>query len=62
MIKHRSINTELFEEFLRLLRKKNKKQRLAIFMDNLSVHKTLRIRSVMQELNMEQIFSEPYSP
>ena len=31
-------------------------------MDNLSVHKTLRIRAVMQELDMVPIFSVPYSP
>jgi hypothetical protein len=31
-------------------------------MDNLSVHKTLRVRAVMQELDMVPIFSVPYSP
>ena len=31
-------------------------------MDNLNVHKTLLVRSVMQELDMIPIFSVPYSP
>jgi hypothetical protein len=31
-------------------------------MDNLSVHKTIKVQKAMSELNMISIFSVPYSP
>jgi len=62
LIKPRSINSDSFIEFLKLLKSKNKGKRLAIFMDNLSVHKTFKVRETMRKLNMIPIYNVPYSP
>ena len=40
----------------------NNKRKLALFMDNLSVHKTERIRALYKSLNIKPLFNIPYSP
>ena len=48
--------------FLRQLAEINKGKRLAIVMDNLAVHKTLNVKSLMRELGFVWIYVVPYSP
>ncbi len=45
-----------------MIRESNPEGRLAIFMDNLYVHKTKEIVKTLEDLNMLSIFSVPYSP
>ena len=40
----------------------NNKRRLALFMDNLKVHKTEGVRSLYKSLNIKPLFNIPYSP
>ena len=61
------INTEItnqdnFQEFLKDLRRKNKKTLLALFLDQLNVHKTKKVRELMEKLHINPIFNVGYSP
>ena len=61
------VNTEItnqdnFQDFLKDLRRTNKKTPLALFLDQLSVHKTKKVRELMQSLNINPIFNVGYSP
>ena len=58
----KSVNTEKFIQYLVNLRNANLYQRIAIFMDNLSVHKTLLVRAKMMELQISALFNVPYQP
>jgi len=59
---NKSVNTEKFIQYLVNLRNANLYQRIAIFMDNLSVHKTLLVRAKMMELQISALFNVPYQP
>ena len=37
-------------------------QRLALFMDNLSAHKTIKVKELLSRLGIEYIFNVPYQP
>lgn len=52
----------MFLEYLRELRRKNGTKRIAVFMDNLAVHKGDEVLTEMTKLNMVRIFNVPYSP
>ena len=39
----KALNEESFKEYLKVLASKNKRKKLVVFMDNLSVHKTREI-------------------
>lgn len=41
---------------------KNKHHKIALFMDNLQVHKTSFIKLKLQELGIEPIYNTPYTP
>ena len=63
MIAPFSINSDSFIDFLYQLRHEQQGDgKLALFMDNLSVHKTNKVQQAMHDLNMISIFSVPYSP
>ncbi len=62
LVRDRSIDQSSFVDFLTDLRATNGNHRLAIFMDNLAVHKTAKVRRAMADLNMDPIFNVPYSP
>ena len=62
MIKEHSIDKDSFMEFILSLADHNQGVRLAIFMDNLNVHKTKRVNDLMTNLEIYPIFSVPYSP
>ena len=58
----RSISSEQFIKFLEELSRKFKKKPLAIFMDNLMVHKSSEVREAYVKLKITPIFNIPYSP
>ena len=51
-----------FEVFLEKLRKANPEGGLSLFMDNLRVHTTLRVKAAYERLKITPIFNVPYQP
>ena len=62
LVKEFSIDQDSFIEFIQSLADQNQGVRLAIFMDNLNVHKTKRVDYLIKRLKIYPIFSVPYSP
>ena len=58
----KAINTEVFVGFVRQLSEKLAGDDFALFLDNLSVHKTKDAKSLFEELNITEIFNVPYCP
>jgi DDE superfamily endonuclease len=58
----RAINTEVFVAFVRQLAEKFAGIDFALFLDNLSVHKTKDAKLLFEELNITEIFNVPYCP
>ena len=58
----RSMDTQKFILFLQQLSEKNEDQRLAVFMDNLRVHRSRLALAEYQNLDIRPIFNVPYSP
>ena len=58
----KSVDQKKFEDYLDNLYIANKHDKLAIFMDNLSVHKTTSIKMKLHELGIEPIYNVPYHP
>ena len=58
----RAINTEVFVAFVRQLAEKFDGNDFALFLDNLSVHKTKDAKLLFEELNITEIFNVPYCP
>ena len=58
----KAINTESFVTFIHSLTAKLGGGDFAIFLDNLSVHKTKEAKLVFEENNITEIFNVPYSP
>ena len=58
----RSINTETFVAFVRQLSQKLAGEDFALFLDNLSVHKSGQAKLLFEELNITEIFNVPYCP
>ena len=61
-IQTKAFNRWEFIQYLYWLRYINGKTPLAIFMDNLSVHKTLVTQKAYENLDIKPIFNLPYSP
>ena len=57
-----AINTEVFIPFVRQLSEKLGGGDFALFLDNLSVHKTKEAKRLFEELNITEIFNVPYCP
>ena len=57
-----SVNIPKFKEFLQELRENNGDEKIALFMDNLSAHKSEKSRAEMARLGFRCIFNVPYSP
>ena len=57
-----AITSETFEHFVRTLRRRYHKRPLAIFMDNLQVHKSKVMGPIYQELNIKPVLNIAYSP
>ena len=58
----KAVDHELFIEYLKVLRSKNKGKSIVVFMDNLQVHKKAETLDCMKELHIEWIWNVPYSP
>ena len=61
-IQEKAFNQWEFIQFLYWLRFTNGQAPLAIFMDNLSVHKTLAAQTAYRRLDIKPIFNLAYSP
>ena len=57
-----SVNIDKFLEYLAKLREANPDDKIAIFMDNLSVHTSDRAKDAMREHGFRWIYNVPYSP
>jgi transposase len=58
----RAINTDVFVAFVRQLSEKLGGGDFALFLDNLSVHKTKDAKLLFEALNITEIFNVPYCP
>ena len=56
----RAINTDVFVAFVRQLSEKLGGGDFALFLDNLSVHKTKDAKLLFEALNITEIFNAPY--
>ena len=57
-----SVNIPKFKEFLQELRDQNGDEKIALFMDNLSAHRSEKSKVEMARLGFRTIFNVPYSP
>ena len=57
-----SIDIPKFEDYLVSLRRKNRKDKLCLYIDNLKAHTSRRVKRKMDELGMRYIYNCPYSP
>ncbi len=62
LIHDRSISTPEFLDFLEQLSELNSGKPIALFLDNLSVHRTNVAATAMRRLLIQPIFNVPYSP
>ena len=58
----KSIDQTKFIKFLRTLRRKYPFDKMALFMDRLSVHRCRQVQSVMKELKLGWVLNASYSP
>jgi len=58
----RAIKTEEYLQFLEKLKEKYPEERILLFIDNLSVHKTVDARAAYERLSITPVFNVPYSP
>ena len=62
LISDSAINQEDFMGFVKDLQRKNYKVKLALYMDNLVVHKTNNLKDLYTKLNIKALYNIPYSP
>ena len=58
----KAINTEIFVAFINQIADKLGGGDFALFLDNLSVHKTKDAKHLFEKLNITEIFNVPYCP
>jgi hypothetical protein len=58
----KSINSEVFVAFINQIAEKLGGGDFALFLDNLSVHKTKDAKHLFEKLNITEIFNMPYCP
>ena len=56
------MNTEKYITFLKELRRKHGKDRFTLYMDRLSVHKSVGAREMYEKLDIDTILAPVYSP
>ena len=61
-VTEKAINAKKYISFLTKLRKKLKKEKFCLFVDNLRVHKTVAVMKVYHDLKIIPIFNETYAP
>ena len=57
-----SVNIPKFQEYLAKLREENGDDKICIFLDNLSSHRSNQSKDTMRELGFKYVFNVPYSP
>ena len=57
-----SVNVQKFKEYIQELRNLNPEEKIALFMDNLSTHRSEKSRAEMTRLEFRCIFNVPYCP
>ena len=58
----KSVNIPKFKGYLQELRSRNGEEKIALFLDNLSAHKSDKSKEVAARLGFRLIFNVPYSP
>ena len=58
----KAINTEVFVSFINQIAENLRGGGFALFLDNLSVHKTKDAKHLFEKLNITEIFNVPYCP
>ena len=58
----KAINTEVFVSLVKKMSEKVGGEDFALFLDNLSVHKTKEAKLLFESLNITEIFNVPYCP
>jgi len=58
----RSVDVKKFKQYLQELREQNGTDKIALFMDNLAVHKSEKSKEEMTKLGFRFIWNVPYSP
>ena len=58
----KSVDIPKFKEYIEGLRADNKDKKIAIFMDNLSVHHSRKTKEALAELEIPYVFNVAYSP
>ena len=61
-IYEKSVNLKKFKEWLTEVRGLNGQDKIALFMDNLSVHTSPKAKKFMRELGFKYIYNLPYAP
>ena len=56
----RSVNIKKFIQYLQMVRDAHGEEPVALFMDNLSVHRSKKSKAKMEELNIRWVFNLPY--
>ena len=62
IIHNQAINSDDFIDFLKTLRRHFPNQLLALFMDQLNVHKSLAVKPYYEQLNITPVWNVSYSP
>ena len=57
-----SVNVQKFKQYLRELRDQNGQDKIALFLDNLSAHRSEKSKVEGSKLGFRFIFNVPYSP
>ena len=58
----KSVNIPKFELYLKGLRKARKNDRIAVFMDQLAVHRSTSVRKLLDEMGIPYVYNVSYSP
>ena len=56
----KSVNIKKFHQYLQMVRDAHGDQKVCLFMDNLSVHRSKKSKAKMEELNIQWLFNLPY--
>ena len=58
----RSVNIEKFKQYLKGLRKARKDEKIAVFMDQLAVHRSAEVRALLDNMGIPYVYNVSYSP
>ena len=59
---HNAVDRNLFMQFVEGLREDQGDEKIALFLDNLRVHHTLKVKDLCKKLDIPLVFNLPYSP